>query len=106
MAKQNQWTRDQTVAVLHVYLQLPFGQLHQRHPLIRAFAGWIGRTPGAVAMKLSNIASLDRNITSTGRVGLKDASGRDREVWAWRDCKYSRVTTQHAALAGFGTNDC
>ena len=33
-------------------------------------------------MKLSNIASLDRNITSTGRVGLKDASGRDREVWA------------------------
>lgn len=33
-------------------------------------------------MKLSNIASLDRNITSTGRVGLKGASVCDREVWA------------------------
>jgi len=41
----------------------------------------IGRSPGAVAMKLSNIASLDPAITSTGRVGLRGASELDREVW-------------------------
>jgi putative restriction endonuclease len=50
------WTRPQTLAALHIYLQLPFGQLHYRNPKIEQLAGWIGRTPSAVAMKLVNLA--------------------------------------------------
>jgi hypothetical protein len=42
----------------------------------------ISRTPGAVAMKLVNFASLDPAITSTGRTGLGNAGTLDREVWA------------------------
>ena len=45
------------------------------------FAAAIGRTPSAMAMKLSNLASLDPLITSTGRVGLRSASAADRAMW-------------------------
>ena len=41
----------------------------------------IGRTPAALAMKLTNIASLDPKVTSTGRRGLTGASAADREMW-------------------------
>lgn len=78
MATRKRWSREETLVALHVYLQLTFGQLHARHPLIRRVANWIGRQPDAVAMKLCNIASLDRDITSTGRKGLDGASALDR----------------------------
>lgn len=58
MPNPNNWTRQQTLAALHVYFQLPFGQLHQRNPRIKQLAQWIGRTPGSVALKLVNFASL------------------------------------------------
>jgi hypothetical protein len=47
MPNTNNWTRQQTLAALHVYFQLPFGQLDQRNPRIQQLADWIGRTPGA-----------------------------------------------------------
>lgn len=75
------WTRPQILAALHLYVQLPFGQLHSRNARIQQLARWLGRTPGSVAMKLSNLASLDPQITVTGRVGLPGASKLDREVW-------------------------
>ena len=46
-----------------------------------AAAEAIGRTPAALAMKLTNIASLDPEITSTGRRGLRGASLADRAMW-------------------------
>lgn len=52
-----------------------------RTPEVIKLAGLIDRTPGAVAMKLSNFASLDPAITSTGRKGLEGASNLDREIW-------------------------
>ena len=75
------WTKNQVKLAFHLYCQLPFGQLHYRNPKIKALAALIGRTPGAVAMKLVNIASLDPAITGTGRRGLANASDLDREVW-------------------------
>jgi putative restriction endonuclease len=53
------WTRRQTLAALHIYFQLPFGQLHRGQPKIKQIAQWIGRTPSSVALKLVNLASLD-----------------------------------------------
>jgi putative restriction endonuclease len=65
----------------YLYCQLPFGKLHSRNPEIIYLASLIGRTPSALAMKLSNFASLDPAITSTGRKGLEGASNLDREIW-------------------------
>lgn len=66
---------------LNLYCQLPFGKLHKGNPIIIETAKLIGRTPGALAMKLTNIASLDPAITETGRKGLSRRSSLDEEVW-------------------------
>lgn len=75
------WTKEQVKLAFHLYCQLSYGRIHGRNPEIIALAKVISRTPDAVAMKMLNIASLDPAITSTGRVGLGNASALDREVW-------------------------
>lgn len=77
----NLWTKDQLKLAFHLYFQLPFGKLDQGNPEIIKLAEMIGRTPGAVAMKLVNFASLDPTIIKSGRKGLGNASALDREVW-------------------------
>ena len=81
MASRNDWTRQQLLVAFALYCRLPFGRLHRRNPEIVQFAETIGRTPSALAMKLTNIASLDPEITSTGRAGLRGASAQDRAMW-------------------------
>lgn len=75
------WSRSETLAALHVYFQLPFGQLHHNHPQIKQLAAWISRTPSSVALKLVNLASLDPQIVASGRKGMGNVSALDREVW-------------------------
>ncbi len=75
------WTRQQLLVAFSLYCQMPFGKMHSRNPDIIKYAEYIGRTPSALAMKLTNIASLDPAITSTGRKGLKGASEADRNMW-------------------------
>lgn len=77
----NRWMKEQLKLAFHLYCQLPFGKLDMRTPEVIKLATLIGRTPGAVAMKLSNFASLDPAITDSGRKGLEGASNLDREVW-------------------------
>ena len=76
-----EWTRDQALIALNLYCQLPFGRLHYRNPAIIEVAGRLGRTPGSLAMKLTNLASLDPVIVESGRRGLSGASALDRSVW-------------------------
>src|SRR6266481_1495013 len=78
----SRWTKEQLKLAFHLYCQLPFGRLHSRNPEIIGLASMIRRTPSAVAMKLGNFASLDPEITRTGRTGLGNAGSLDREVWA------------------------
>jgi len=78
----NRWTNEQLKLAFYLYCQLPFGKLHSRNREIIQLAALIGRSPGAVAMKLVNFASLDPAITSTGRKGLDGASNLDREIWS------------------------
>jgi putative restriction endonuclease len=60
---------------------MPFGKMHSKNPEIIKNAKLINRTPSALAMKLTNIASLDPTITSSGRSGLTGASNADRAMW-------------------------
>lgn len=76
MATRINWSRNQLLIAFNLYCQMPFGKMDSRNPEVIKYAGIIGRTPSALAMKLSNIASLDPEITSTGRSGLKGASSQ------------------------------
>lgn len=81
MAARIRWTRDQLLIVLNLYHKLRFGQFDQHQPVIIDLAKRIGRTPSAVAMKLSNLASLDPALKLRGIEGLKGASLLDRAMW-------------------------
>lgn len=98
------WTRPEILAAVHLYLQLPFGQLHRGQPRIIELAAWLRRTPSSVAMKLVNLASLDPAITRTGRAGLRGASKMDRIVWAELTTSWAEVAqeaaTEYERLAG------
>lgn len=91
------WTRAQTLAALHVYLQLPFGQLHQRNPKLIELAQWIGRTPGSIALKLVNLASLDPVIVASGRSGMGNASALDKQIWQELQTHWDTVALEAAA---------
>lgn len=91
------WSRQQTLAALHVYLQLPFGQLHHRNPKIEQLAGWIGRTASSVALKLVNLASLDPQIVASGRTGMGNASALDRQIWSELQVNWDAVALDAVA---------
>lgn len=91
------WTRPQTLAALHIYMQLPFGQLHRGNTKIKQLAEWLGRTASSVAMKLTNLASLDPLIVASGRAGLKRASALDRSIWAELQQNWDAVALEAAA---------
>lgn len=92
------WSREQLKLAFVFYCQTPFGKLHSRNPKIIELAKLIGRTPDALAMKLSNLASLDPSITSTGRKGLSGASALDREIWDEFHADWERLAVESELL--------
>lgn len=88
------WTKEQLKLAFHLYCQLPFGKLHSRTQEIIRLAKLINRTPGAVAMKLVNFASLDPAITRSGRTGLGNAGSLDREVWSEFHADWERLAVE------------
>lgn len=81
MTTRRNWQRRELLLALNLYCQLPFGQYHRGNSKIIELSNFIGRTPDALAMKLSNFASLDTYHRSRGIKGLQNASQADRAVW-------------------------
>ena len=78
---QRLWTRDELILAINLYCQLPFGKMHRNHPEIIQLAKLIDRTPGSVAYKLVNFASLDPSLQARGIKGAPNSSKLDREIW-------------------------
>jgi len=76
------WTREELILTINLYSKLTFGRLHQRNPEVIHLAKLIGRTPGAVAYKLVNFASLDPVQKARGIKGASNASKLDEIIWA------------------------
>lgn len=72
------WTRRELIEVLKLYCELPFGKIHSRNPQIIELAERISRTSSAVALKMTNFASLDATLSQKG---MANASHLDKEVW-------------------------
>ncbi|WP_291171755.1 HNH endonuclease [Gimesia sp.] len=75
------WTRDELILAMSLYCRLPFGKFHQRNSEVIQLAECIGRSSSSVAMKLSNLASLDPYHQQRGVKGLSSASNADRSIW-------------------------
>lgn len=78
---QRPWSREELIIVINLYFKIPFGKLHTRNPEIIQLAKLIGRTPGSVAFKLVNFASLDPTLKARGIKGAYNISKLDKEVW-------------------------
>lgn len=76
------WSREELLILLNLYEKIPFGKFDQGNPVLIDVAQRMERTPGSVAMKLSNLASLDARLAARGIKGLTGASALDRVVWA------------------------
>jgi putative restriction endonuclease len=81
MAKQNHWTREQTIIVLNLYCKIPFNRVASNHPDVIRIAEIIGRSPNSVKMKIGNFGSFDPELKKRGIVGLGNTSKLDKEVW-------------------------
>jgi putative restriction endonuclease len=75
------WTRDHYLIALNLYCKLPFSHFDSKKPIIKDIAERMGRTPGSLAMKLCNLASLDPVHQARGVSGLSNASNQDRAMW-------------------------
>ncbi|MGQ0760422.1 MAG: HNH endonuclease [Acidobacteriota bacterium] len=75
------WTREHLLIALNLYGKVPFGQFHHNNPVIMDVASRMGRSSGSLAMKLSNLASLDPVQKARGIRGLPGASEQDRRMW-------------------------
>lgn len=78
MARGRNWSVDEVTQALALYLRLDFGKFHARNPQVMSLATRLGRTPGAVALKLTNLAALDESLPQRG---MANASATDRRVW-------------------------
>lgn len=75
------WSHEELIIVFNLYCKLPFGRYHARNSEVKQVAEWIGRTPGAVAMKLTNFASFDPLHQQRGVRGLSHTGVADKAVW-------------------------
>ena len=79
MAERRNWPQEEVHHALALCLVTDFDRFHSRNPDIVDLAFRIDRTPGAVALKLSNLAGLGECLP---RKGMANASNMDRQVWA------------------------
>lgn len=78
---RNNWTREQLILAFNLYCKIPFGKISKTNPQIIQLAELIGRTPSAVGLKLSNLASFDPDLQARGVKGMKNAGKGDRLVF-------------------------
>ena len=78
---RNNWTREELILTFNLYLKLPFGKFHQRNNEVIELASLIQRTPSAVAMRLSNFASVDPFHQKRGISGLSGGIAQVQPIW-------------------------
>ncbi len=75
------WTREELILAFNLYLKIPFGKYHRGNNEVIELAKLIGRTPSAVAMRLSNFASVDPYHQKRGIKGLTGGIGQVKPIW-------------------------
>lgn len=100
MARKN-WTREELLLTLNLYCKLPFSKFSASTPEIIYLAEIIKRTPGAVAMKLANFASLDDSLS---QAGLANASKLDKEIWDEFTSDWDRIALESEKIFELESN--
>lgn len=75
------WSRDELILAFNLYLKIPFGKYHRGNQDVIELAKLINRTPSAVAMRLSNFASVDPYHQKRGIKGLTGGIKQVKPIW-------------------------
>lgn len=78
---RNNWTREELILTFNLYLKIPFGKFHHGNKEVIELASLIHRTPSAVAMRLSNFASVDPYHQKRGISGLRGGIAQVQPIW-------------------------
>lgn len=81
LMERRNWNREELILAFNLYCKIPYGTFHGRNPQIIELAKLIGRTPNALALKLSNFASFDPYHKARGVKGLQNTGKLDKEIW-------------------------
>ncbi|MBU1052725.1 MAG: HNH endonuclease [Proteobacteria bacterium] len=79
--KSKNWTREELILAFNLYLKLPFGKMHKGNPEVINLSKLIDRTPSAVAMRLTNFASIDPFHQERGVAGLTGGRKQCQPIW-------------------------
>ncbi len=75
------WNRDELVLTLELYCRTPFAKTKASNESVMRLADFLGRAPGAVAMKLGNLGAQDPSLRVKRISGLQHGSADDKAVW-------------------------
>lgn len=78
---RNNWTREELILTFNLYLKIPFGKFHHGNKEVIELASLIHRTPSAVAMRLSNFASVNPFHQERGIKGLRGGTAQVQPIW-------------------------
>lgn len=87
------WTKEETILAYDLYCRTKFGKISSTNPDIIQLANLIGRTPGAVGLKMLNLAHLDPVLKKRNITGMSHGSKLDEEVFNdfyndWEELSY------------------
>lgn len=103
------WSRTEALIAFRLYCALPFGRLDQRNEEVIDLARLLGRTPGSVAMKACNFASLDPVHRARGVKGLPNRGKVEEQVWqefaADSESVADEAEAAYEALVGTASTD-
>lgn len=103
MARNPNWTFNDTLLAMALYLRIGYGKIGSTNPEIIALSRLIHRSPNAVALKMANLADYDPEVRNRNRKGLSNGSKLDGQVWnkyygRWEELAYKAAEIK-ASLA-------
>ena len=79
--KGKKWSREETILAFDLYCRTPFGKIHSHNQDIVDLASLLGRSPGSVSLKMSNLAHYDPVLHARNVAGMAHTSKLDGEVF-------------------------
>lgn len=81
MNVRRNWDEKETLIALALFYAVPFGKITSGNSLLQKVARELGRTTGALVMKMCNLARFDQKLHDRNVSGLLHGSKMDKKVW-------------------------
>ena len=75
------WSREETILAYDLYCKTPRSKISSHNPEIIALAELLGRTPGAVGLKMHNLAHFDPELREKNLISMAHGSKLDEEIF-------------------------